>query len=240
MAAARPLLWQAVRARPLRHPAGATPPHSKNGEDLLFSIPPYSQNGEGAAAQRWWSGLAGTLAVALGGGATHTQAMNHRPAIEASLELAVSRIGDPQQPIYARLFALHPAMEAEFWRDGSGRIRGEMLARTFEMILDLAAPYSPAGGGWGRAFLGTEAVTHDAYGIDRAVFGDFLPVVAAVIRDACGDGFTPAMAAAWAAVLVGGAETLAALPGSSDAAREIDVDDILPPVGQRGLSFPMR
>lgn len=142
--------------------------------------------------------------------------MDHRPAIDASLALAISRSGDPQGPIYARLFALHPAMEAEFWRDGSGRIRGEMLARTFEMILDLAAPHGPAGGGdgggWGRAFLGTEAVTHDAYGISRAVFADFLPVVAAVIRDACGAGFTPAMAQAWDAVLAGGAQTLAALP----------------------------
>lgn len=170
--------------------------------------------------------------------------MNHRAALEASLDLAVTRCGDPQAAIYARLFALHPGIEAEFWRDGSGRIRGEMLNRSVEMALDLASPHAPEGGqgigGWGSAFLGTEAITHDAYGIPRAVFGDFLPVAASVIRENCGGDFTPAMAAAWALVLERAAATLAALPGSSDAARVIDVDDVLPPVGQRGLPFPMR
>ncbi|MEN9933102.1 MAG: hypothetical protein RIS17_1675 [Pseudomonadota bacterium] len=136
--------------------------------------------------------------------------MTHLSAIEASLELVVARSGDPQAAIYARLFALHPAMEAEFWRDTSGRIRGEMLARSFEMILDLAAPHAPDGG-WGGAFLGTEAVTHDAYGIPRAVFADFVPIIADTIRDACGDGFTPEMAAAWAAVSARAAATLAAV-----------------------------
>ena len=140
--------------------------------------------------------------------------MNQRVALEASLELAVSRIGDPQPAIYARLFALHPAMEAEFWRDKSGRIRGEMLARSFEMVLDLAEPHAPDGG-WGGAFLGTEAITHDAYGIERTVFADFLPIVAAVICECGGDGFTPAMAAAWDLVLERAAATLAALPGGS-------------------------
>lgn len=142
--------------------------------------------------------------------------MTHRDALEASLELAIARNGDPQPAIYARLFALHPAMEAEFWRDTSGRIRGEMLARSFEMLLDLAAPHAPDGGqeieGWGGAFLGTEAVTHEAYGIPRSVFADFLPIVAAVIRDGCGANFTPAMEAAWNIVLARGLATLAGLP----------------------------
>lgn len=139
-------------------------------------------------------------------------AMDHSPAIAASLELAVSNAGDPQPAIYARLFALHPAMAAEFWRDGSGRIRGEMLARSFEMILDLAAPHAPDGG-WAGAFLGTEAVTHDAYGIPRAVFADFVPIIARVIGEACGTGFTDAMAAAWDVVQARAAATLAAVPG---------------------------
>lgn len=162
--------------------------------------------------------------------------MNHRNALEASLALAVEQ-GDPQPAIYARLFALHPGTEAEFWRDGSGRIRGEMLARSFEMILDLA---ESADGGWGRAFLGTEAVTHDAYGIPRAVFGDFVPIIAGVIREACGAGFTPVMAAAWAAVVARAEATLAALPGSSAEPRAIDPDAILPPLAERGAFFPQR
>ncbi len=142
---------------------------------------------------------------------------DHVAALEDSLALAVARGGDPQAAVYARLFARHPGMEAEFWRDTSGRIRGEMLARSFEMVMDLAAPHAPDGG-WGGAFLGTEAVTHDAYGIARDVFADFLPIVASVIAEACGDGFTPAMAAAWDRVLARAAAVLAALPGSSMAA----------------------
>lgn len=134
---------------------------------------------------------------------------DHVAALEQSLELAVAKGGDPQAAIYARLFALHPAMEAEFWRDKTGRIRGEMLARSFEMLMDLAAPHAPEGG-WGAAFLGTEAVTHDAYGISRAVFADFPPIVAAVIAEAGGDEFTPAMAAAWELVLARAAAVLAA------------------------------
>jgi hypothetical protein len=94
--------------------------------------------------------------------------------------------------------------------------------------------------GWGGQFLATEIHTHSAYGIPPAVFGDFLPIVAAVIRDGCGNGFTPAMAAAWELALDRAAQTLAALPGSSNEARVIDVDDVLPPVGERGLPFPMR
>lgn len=164
--------------------------------------------------------------------------MSHCLALEASLDVAIARSGDPQPAIYARLFALHPAMEAEFWRDGSGRIRGEMLSRSFEMVLDLAAPHAPQGG-WGSAFLGTEAVTHDAYGIPRAVFADFLPIVAAVIRDACGE-CSRAMAAAWGLVLDRAAATLAALPGSSMEPRAIDVDDVLPHREARGSFFPMR
>jgi hypothetical protein len=61
-----------------------------------------------------------------------------------------------------------------------------------------------------------------------------------VIRDGGGEGFTPDMAAAWDLVLDRAAQTLAALPGSSGEARVIDVDDVLPPVGERGLPFPMR
>lgn len=122
-------------------------------------------------------------------------------ALEASLALAVERGGDPQGPIYARLFARHPGLEAEFWRDTSGRIRGEMLARTIEAALDLAGAHGVAGGSWAPAFLATEIVTHEAYGIPPGIFAQFLPILAEVIGEACGEGFTPDMQAAWAAVV---------------------------------------
>lgn len=122
--------------------------------------------------------------------------MDHHSAITASLELAAARAGDPTAAVYARLFALHPAMEREFWRDTHGNIRGEMLARSFEVVLDLAGPR-----GWGAQFLATEIHNHNAYGIPPAVFADFLPTVRDTIQAACGKAFTPAMASAWDAVL---------------------------------------
>jgi hypothetical protein len=139
-------------------------------------------------------------------GPRHPLGMDHHAAITASLELAAMRIGDPTAAVYARLFALHPVMEREFWRDTAGNIRGEMLNRSFEVILDLAGPR-----GWGGQFLATEIHTHSAYGIPPAVFGDFLPIVAAVIRDGCGDGFAPAMAEAWDMVLAEAARLAATI-----------------------------
>ena len=53
-----------------------------------------------------------------------------------SLEIAAERGGDLTPRVYERLFAREPAMRALFWRDGNGAIKGEMLARVFEAILD--------------------------------------------------------------------------------------------------------
>ncbi len=117
-------------------------------------------------------------------------------AVEASLALAADRAGDIGPQVYARLFACFPDMEAEFWRDRSGAIRGEMLARALEALLDWIGPRA-----WSPAYLSTEATTHDSYGIPRAVFGAFYGVVAEVVRDAAGDGWTDAMAEGWAAVM---------------------------------------
>ena len=56
--------------------------------------------------------------------------------VVASLELAAERAGDLTPLVYTRLFAEQPQMEALFWRDKTGQIKGEMLARVFEAILD--------------------------------------------------------------------------------------------------------
>lgn len=152
--------------------------------------------------------------------------------IEASLQLAADTVGDPAPQIYARLFAQHPAMEAEFWRDKNGAIKGEMLSRAFEALLDLAGPRHYA-----AHMIAGELVTHDNYGIPRDVFADFFPIIAAEIAAACGDGFTPAMAAAWDALLADVAAVVAAQPGYSSDARVIDVADVLGGRA-RGIFFP--
>jgi hemoglobin-like flavoprotein len=116
----------------------------------------------------------------------------HGAAVEASLMLAAERGGDLTAAVYDRLFARHPAMQAEFWRDRNGAIRGEMLARVFDAILDFCGPAA-----WAPAYLETEAVTHDAYGIPRTVFADFFAVIADTVQDTLGPDWTPAMAAGW-------------------------------------------
>ena len=127
--------------------------------------------------------------------------------------LAAERAGDLTPLVYARLFATQPAMEAEFWRDRSGAIRGEMLARVFEVLLDLAGPRAYA-----DQMIGTEFITHDAYGIPRAVFGTFFPLVAETVQAVAGADWTPAMAAAWSALLGDIDAILAAVPGNAATA----------------------
>jgi hemoglobin-like flavoprotein len=114
-------------------------------------------------------------------------------AVEASLMLAGERGGDLTDAVYARLFARHPAMQAEFWRDKNGAIRGEMLARVFDAILDLCGPAA-----WAPAYLETEAVTHDAYGIPRDIFADFFAVIGETVAATLGPDWTPDMAEGWA------------------------------------------
>ncbi|MEY2883635.1 MAG: hypothetical protein RL490_1359 [Pseudomonadota bacterium] len=128
-------------------------------------------------------------------------------AVEASLALAAARGGDLTPAVYARLFARLPQLEAEFWRDTSGAIRGEMLARVFEVILDLAGPRAYA-----EQLIGTEYITHDAYGIPRTLFPVFFAVVGEAVEAACADGWTPAMADGWAVLLADIDAMLARLP----------------------------
>jgi hemoglobin-like flavoprotein len=114
-------------------------------------------------------------------------------AVEASLLLAAEHGGDLTDAVYASLFARHPAMEAEFWRDRNGAIRGEMLARVFDAILDFCGPAA-----WAPAYLETEAVTHDAYGIPRDIFTDFFAVIGETVAATLGPEWTPDMAEGWA------------------------------------------
>lgn len=117
-------------------------------------------------------------------------------AIEASLQLAAERGGDLAGAVYARLFARQPQMQALFWRDANGAIKGEMLAKVFEAILDFIGPRSYA-----HNLIETEVVTHEGYDVPRAVFATFFGVVREVVAETCGAGWTGAMDAAWTRML---------------------------------------
>jgi hemoglobin-like flavoprotein len=123
-------------------------------------------------------------------------AFRHAAVIEQSLERLAERCGDPTPLVYARLFEANPDMQALFWRDIDDSIKGEMLARVFEAILDFVGERRYAG-----FMIGNEMITHEGYDVPRAVFATFFAVVAAVAEEALGPEWSPAFAAAWTELL---------------------------------------
>lgn len=117
-------------------------------------------------------------------------------AIVASLEGAAARDGDITPRVYARLFARHPDMEPLFVRDTTGAVKGEMLARVIEAILDFIDTRAYA-----DHLIETEVVTHEGYGVPRAVFPAFFETLAETLREILAEGWTEAMDTSWRALL---------------------------------------
>jgi hemoglobin-like flavoprotein len=116
--------------------------------------------------------------------------------IEHTLERAAAVGGDLTSPVYARLFAAHPDMEALFVRDTNGAVRGEMLARVFEMMLDFIDRRAYA-----AQMIQCEVITHDGYGVPPSVFGVFFGVVAETVRETLAEEWTAEADAAWRTLL---------------------------------------
>ena len=122
-------------------------------------------------------------------------AFAHAAEIERSLELAAER-GDPTAAVYARLFAEQPQMQALFWRDADGAIKGEMLSQVFAAILDFVGERRYA-----ALMIGNEIITHEGYDVPREVFATFFGVVARTLKAELGGDWTPNIDAAWTALL---------------------------------------
>jgi hemoglobin-like flavoprotein len=116
--------------------------------------------------------------------------------IEASLELAADRCPDLTPLVYTRLFARHPQMERLFWRDTSGAVKGEMLAKVFEAILDFIGERRYA-----ARLIQCEVVTHEGYDVPREIFGTFFATVAETLKDVLRGDWTPDIDVAWQALL---------------------------------------
>jgi hemoglobin-like flavoprotein len=116
-----------------------------------------------------------------------------------SLEIACERCADLTPLVYERLFARHPDMQPLFWRDTHHSIKGEMLARVIEAILDFVGERHYA-----QTLIQSEVVVHDGYGVPPDTFGIFFGTVADTIREVCADTWTPQIDKAWQ-------DTLAAL-----------------------------
>jgi hemoglobin-like flavoprotein len=117
-------------------------------------------------------------------------------AIERSLEIASERGGDLTARVYEVLFGRQPEMEALFWRDTNGAIKGEMLMRVFEAILDFIGERRYA-----DHLIQGEVVTHAGYDVPPEVFATFFGVVAEVVEKACEPDWSQAMATAWRRML---------------------------------------
>jgi hemoglobin-like flavoprotein len=94
------------------------------------------------------------------------------------------------------LFAAQPELEALFWRDKSGKIKGEMLARVFEAILDFAGPRQYADN-----LIQCEVINHAEYDVPPDVFRTFFGIVAETVCAVAGDAWSREMDAAWTALL---------------------------------------
>ena len=116
--------------------------------------------------------------------------------IVESLELAAERCEDLTPLVYARLFREQPQMEALFWRDTNGQIKGEMLARVIEAILDFVGDRLYA-----SHLIQCEVVTHAGYDVPPEVFGVFFGVVAAPLRELLGEAWTAEFEDAWTGLL---------------------------------------
>ncbi|HVV32729.1 MAG TPA: globin [Vitreimonas sp.] len=112
-----------------------------------------------------------------------------------SLEIA-AEAGDLTGPVYARLFREQPEMQALFWRDTDNAIKGEMLARVFDAIIDFVGERRYA-----DKLIQCEVVTHDGYDVPPPVFATFFGVVAAELRVACGARWSDDMQSAWQRLL---------------------------------------
>lgn len=112
--------------------------------------------------------------------------------ITRSLEIAAEHGGDLTAAVYARLFRERPDLEGLFSLDTDGAVRGEMLARAFDAILDYVGPRTYA-----RTLIFAEATTHEGYAVPREAFAAFFQIIADTVRDACGALWSADMSAAW-------------------------------------------
>jgi len=112
--------------------------------------------------------------------------------IERSFELAAERCEDLTSPVYRKLFREHPEAEMMFRSEGSGPVKGSMLALTVEALLDFAGERR----GHFR-LIECEVSSHDAYGTPRELFVAFFGVIAVTLREILGEAWSPKIDVAW-------------------------------------------
>jgi len=116
--------------------------------------------------------------------------------VTGSFELAAERCEDLTPLVFERLFRQSPEMAPQFWRDTNGAIKGEMLARVIEAILDFVGERRYA-----HHLIQCEVVTHAGYDVPPEVFATFFGTVAATMKDLLGADWKPDIDEAWRSLL---------------------------------------
>jgi hemoglobin-like flavoprotein len=130
-------------------------------------------------------------------GAAGRTERRHAHAIESSLEIAADRGGDLTPRVYAVLFEREPQLRELFSRDTHDAIKGEMLMKVIEAILDFVGERRYA-----DHLVEAEAMNHEGFAVPRGVFATFFGIVVEVVRELCGADWTHTMDAAWSTTLV--------------------------------------
>ena len=120
----------------------------------------------------------------------------HEPDIVASLERAGELCEDLTPVVYDRLFREQPEMEVLFWRDQNHQIRGEMLTRVIQAILDFVGERL-----YSRTLIQSEVVVHEGYDVPPEVFRTFFRTVRDAVCEVCAADWTAEWEAAWESLL---------------------------------------
>ncbi|MBI1186958.1 MAG: globin [Alphaproteobacteria bacterium] len=117
----------------------------------------------------------------------------------------VAALGDPAAAIYARLFAVHPEMEALFARDVDGSIKGHMLLEAIEAARDLSGA-----GVYGAHFIANEWVNHQNLGVPGDRYATFYDAMIETFRAMLGAEWSAEIEGAWGRVRAAVSDAIAA------------------------------
>ncbi len=106
--------------------------------------------------------------------------------------MAGERCADPAPLVYQALFTRYPDLEVLFVRDRDGAVRGEMLAKLFETIIDLVGNRV-----YGENMIRCEAATHAGYGVPPEIFVAFYDVLRDTVSALADADWTYRHQAAW-------------------------------------------
>lgn len=112
------------------------------------------------------------------------------------MEIAADVCDDLAPLVYARLFAQAPQVVPMFCLDTDGAVRGAMLSHALRALLDLVSA-----GHFGGSLIRAESMAHANYEVPPEIFAGFFPIIRDVVREVAGAAWTPAMEAAWAALI---------------------------------------